>query len=320
MAFPAWVEGIKRPLCVGFAAALLTAPVTLFMPNYYMSESRILPVDSGKSAGLGGLASAAAAFGVAVPGGDGADANFVDILQSRWLRERLLNTEFRFNARDWRFGGEREHRETLYAYLKQSNMDRALRVLGPMITVSRDLKTKVISLGAETQSPRLSQSIVQRCTELLEEFVQQKGRTRGGAKAIFAEARLEEARHEMDQAEAAFGRFLDVNRSYGVSSDAAIRLKGMRLESELKLRQQLVSSLALNREQALMEEKNDIPILNVLDVANLPSEKSKPVRSTIVMMIFVLVSSGSWAWFNRGWIKARLLDTNDEPPNSEVTA
>jgi uncharacterized protein involved in exopolysaccharide biosynthesis len=303
---------LKKPIQWALAAGLFTAVVTLFMPNYYRSEARLLPVESKGAGGLGNLASAAAAFGVSVPGGDSADANFVDVLNSRWLKEQLLQTEFQYHARSWRFGAERVEKGTLYDYLEAKNMDRALQGLGPVLSASRDLKSKVISISAETKSPELSQLVVQRAGKLLEVFLQEKGRTRGGAKAIFAEARLADARGEMDQAEDAFRRFLEGNRNYQSSGDPAVHLKGTRLENELRLRQQLVTTLALNREQALLEEKNDIPILNVLDTGNLPIEKSKPARSIVVLLITLLVGAGGWIWLNREWVRAKLL-TDDEP-------
>ena len=304
---------LRKPLQWAFAAGLLTAVITLFLPNYYKSEARLLPVESkGIGGNLGGLASAAAAFGVSVPGGDSSDANFVDVLNSRWLKEQLLRTEFQYHTRSWRFGAERLETGTLYAYVDEKNMDRAVKELGSVLSAARDLKSKVITLSAETQSPELSQLIVQRAGKLLEVFLQEKGRTRGGAKALFAEARLADARSEMDQAEDAFRRFLEGNRNYHTSGDPSVRLKGSRLETELRLRQQLVSAIAMNREQALMEEKNDIPILNMLDPGNLPIDKSRPVRSRIVLLLAFLTGAAAWAWQCRDWIKARLLADGTE--------
>jgi uncharacterized protein involved in exopolysaccharide biosynthesis len=300
---------LKKPLQWALAAGLLTAIVTLFMPNYYRSEARLLPVESkGLSGNLGGLASAAAAFGVSVPGGDSSDANFVDVLNSRWLKEQLLQTEFQYHIRSWRFGAERIEKGTLYGYLKAENMDRAVLGINAVLIVSRDLKSKVISITAETKSPELSQLIVQRAGKLLEAFLQEKGRTRGGAKAAFAEARLSDARREMDVAEDALRHFLEGNRNFQTSGDPAVRLRGTRLETDLRLRQQLVSTIAMNREQALLEEKNDIPILNVLDPGSLPIEKSGPVRSRIVAWLFLFSGLLAWGWPNREWIKNRLFD------------
>lgn len=308
---------LRKPLKWALAIGLLTALVTLFMPNYYRSEARLLPVESkGLSGNLGGLASAAAAFGVSVPGGDSSDANFVDVLNSRWLKEKLLQTEFQYHARSWRFGNERVEIATLYSYLGANNMDRAVQRVGEIISASRDLKSKVILISAETKSPELSQLIVQRVGKLLEAFLQDKGRTRGGAKAAFAEARLIEARREMDEAEETLRRFLESNRNFQGSGDPSVRLKGSRLETELRLRQQLVGTIAMNREQALLEEKNDIPILNILDPGNLPIEKSKPARSTIVLLVGILVGAAGWVWGNREWVRARLSD-GDVPVSSE---
>ncbi|BDU70456.1 hypothetical protein GETHOR_25570 [Geothrix oryzae] len=297
----------KRSLGLALLAGLLTALYSLALPDYYRSEARLLPVESKALGGnLGGLASAAAAFGVSIPGGDGSDANFVDILNSRWLREKLLQTEFQFHERTWRFGRAETQKKTLYDYLKARNMDRAIAGLTTVLTVSRDMKSKVITLSAETTSPELSQSVVREAVSLLETFNREKGRTRGGAKALFAEARLVEARKEMDEAEDAFRRFLEVNRNYQTSSDPAIRLKGIRLETELRLRQQLVSSISMTREQSLLEEKNDLPILNLLDAGNLPFDKSRPARANMVFWASFFTGLCSWAWFNREWLRVKL--------------
>lgn len=311
------LASLKKPLQWALAAGLLTALVTLFLPNYYKSEARLLPVESkGLGGNLGGLAGAAAAFGVSVPGGDSSDANFVDVLNSRWLKEQLLQTEFQYHARSWRFGTERLEKGTLYEYLEAKNMDRAVGEVAKVLSSSRDLKSKVISINAETKSPELSQLIVQRAGKLLEVFLQEKGRTRGSAKAAFAEARLVEARREMDEAEEALRRFLEGNRNVQTSSDPAVRLKGARLETELRLRQQLVAAIAMNREQALLEEKNDIPILNVLDSGNLPIDKSHSTRSMMVLLAAMLTAATAWAYWNRGWIMAQLITNGDEAPAS----
>ena len=283
------------------------------MQDTYTSEVRILPVDNKPSGGgLGNLAAAAAAFGLSIPGGDGSDANFTDILASRWLREKLLKTEFQFQARTWRFGPEENRKESLIAFLKARTIDGGLRRLRPMLTVARDQRSKLLTIDCDSISPGLSQKVVQRSTELLEEFVKRHTRTHGSAKAAFAEARLTDARSELAQAENELRLFLDGNRNYTTSSDPSVRIKGARLELELKLRQQLLTTIALSHEQALMDEKNDIPILNILDSGNLPTEKSGPSRSRMVLMAFLLSSMVAWIWSNRDWIPRWLLDR--DPP------
>jgi hypothetical protein len=108
------------------------------------------------------------------------------------------------------------------------------------------------------------------------------------------------------QTEEVLRAFLDGNRNYLMSPDPAVRLKGMRLESELKLRTQIVTTLAIAREQALLEEKNDMPILNVLDAGNLPIEESGPSRFFLVMVTLLLGFFASLSWDQRVWMKSLL--------------
>ena len=298
------IASLKRPILWALITGVFTGVPILLMPNYYRSEARLLPVESKGAGNLGGLASAAAAFGVNVPGGDSGDANFVDILNSRWLREQLLHTEFAYKTRTWRFGAERAEKSSLYTYLGAKTKDRAVGELGRVLAASRDMKSKIISVSAETKSPELSQLVVQRAVKLLETFLQEKGRTRGSAKALFAEARLYEARKEMVEAENSLRQFLESNKSYQSSGDPGVRLRGSRLETELRLRQQLVSTLAMNREQALLEEKNDIPIVNLMDVGNIPTDKSGPNRTSFVLSMCLLAGLGRW-------VASRYLSINE---------
>ena len=312
------LASLMRPCIWSVAAGTLAGVITIFMPNHYRSEVRLLPVESKGNNTLGGLASTAAAFGLTVPNIDGSDANFVDVVNSRWLRTQLLETEFHFHTRSWRFGAEKPQKKRLLDYLDSKNMDEGIRKIGSVLSVSRDLKSKVISITTETTSPELSYHVVQQAASLLETFNREKTQTRGGAKAAYAGARLVEGRKGMDDAEAAFCRFLEANRNYQASGDPAVRLRGTRLEAELRLRQQLVTSMTMNREQALLEEKNDIPILNVLDPGHLPIEKSKPARVMIVLQVMILVGASSWLWLNRVWVRERVYTEEDTHHPSSI--
>lgn len=313
MAFPSFnyppqLQGLKRPLQVGLAAGVATAVITLFMPNQYRSEARILPADARGSSGAGQLAAAAALVGVSIPGQDTADAAYVDILNSRWLGEQLVKCTYQFKQRPWAFGTPVPKKEDLVSYFSTKNTDAALRKLKTHFTINRDLKTKLLTITVETSSPELSQQICRLAVKTLNEFVVQRGTTRGGIKAIFAQKRLDEAREELAVSETNFRNFLYANRNYQISSDPSVRLKGLRLENELKLHTQVVTTLAISREQALLEEKNDMSILNILDDGNLPMEKSAPSRGLLALVAFLFASSGTWAWINRRLIQSRWIN------------
>lgn len=302
-----FVKGFSRSLKIAVYTGFVAGFVSILLPNNYRSESRLLPMQNSSGSGLGSLAAAAAGLGVGLGIPGASDANFVDILDSRWLGEKLLMTNFRFRTRTWWFGKESVHQESLYDYLDEPNVDRALKALDKTMSVTRDFKTNIILLTAETRSPELSQQILHRATELLNIFVVENARTQGSEKAAFSGARLEDARKELDKAEKAFREFLESNRNYQMSLDPEVRLRGARLEAELSLRRQLMVTLAMNREQALLDAKNDIPIINVLDPGNLPIEKSGPPRGLIVLLSMLLAGLGNWTWMYREWVRERLF-------------
>ncbi len=298
------------PLKHGILAIAISVLYSLFQVNFYTSTAIILPADT-KSGGmlgnLGGAAAAASALGISVPGQDSSDSAYVDILNSRPVREALLNTVYDFKIKYFYFDINRPRQETLYRYLQASNMDKAVMETRGFITISRDIKTKTLTIQVETQSPQLSQQIAKRLVQLLNDFLLTKSQTKGSVKAGFSEKRLQEGRAELDRAETALRVFLTVNRNYAVSPDPEVRLKGLRLENELKLQTQLVTSLALSREDALLQEKNDMPILNILDEGNLPLIKSRPKRATTALLLGVMAFLGTLGWSRRVQLKELLV-------------
>jgi len=60
-------------------------------------------------------------------------------------------------------------------------------------------------------------------------------------------------------------------------------------------------------EDALLQEKNDMPILNILDEGNLPINKSRPGRATNALLMGVLVFLGTLGWIRRLELKALLV-------------
>ena len=303
---PKWTRSLKWPLLFGFGLAVAVAFLSLLVPNSYSSEVRILPVEAKMPMGLGNLASAAAAFGVNIPSGEGGDANYADILNSRWMRESLLKTKFEYKIKSWLFTKETICSETLQDYLKAKDLDQGVTRVPGILFISRDVRSKLLTIRVETRSPELSCLVARKTWTLLESFVQGKGRTRGGFRAAFAEARLKEARESMNRVEGELLGFLDKNRNYMTSLDPNVRLRGHRLENELKLQQQLVMTLALNHEQALMEEKNDIPILNLLDEGSIPTQKNWPPRTIMVLLALILGAVAAWSYENKKWLLVQI--------------
>ncbi len=286
----------------GLVIALFGAVGTLFMKDSFVSEVRIVAAEGKDLGSLSGLSAAAAALGVGGGGTEDPSNLFMEILDSRWLNEEVLKTTYTFHVRAWRFGRPERNTKTLFEQLQAKNMDRAVMKMDAILQNQRDPRTKRVTITVETRSPELSQGVARRATELLQEFLRERTQTTGRLKAEFTADRLKEARMNYQDAEDQLRTFALNNRGYAQSTDPGVRLKGTRLEQDLQLRRQLVTTLSLSMEQALLDQKNDTPQITVIDAANLPEEKSKPRRSVIVILIFLLGAAGSFGWDNRRWI------------------
>jgi uncharacterized protein involved in exopolysaccharide biosynthesis len=306
------VRLLKTPLIYAFSAAAIMALATLPLSNIYMSEIRILPGDTRNTAsGLAQLAAAAAAVGVAMPGQETNDSAFLNILSSRWMKVQLLQSTYRFKARLWRFGAEREHEQTLLAFLKADNLDTGVEGIRDLLSITTDPKTRLLTIQVMTKSPSLSQAVAKRTLALLEEFALRRVQNRGRNKAHFASERLKEAATSLGQVEHEYQGFWSENRNYTQSQDPAVRLRGAHFEADLKLKQQVLAALTLSYEQAIVDEKNDMPILNVLDDGNLPIEKSGPRRSIYIAVSFFLVGLSRLVYQHRDKLNSLFADATD---------
>lgn len=301
------VRAVLKHLKVGVSIALLGAVITLFIKDSYISEVRLVPAEGNELGNLSGLPAAAAALGVGAGGSEDPSNLFMEVFDSRWLNEEVLKTTYTFNLRSWRFGAQEPQKRTLFEQLKVKNMDRAVMKMDGLMKPVRDPRTKRVTLTVETSSPDLSRAVALRATELLQEFLRERTQSTGRLKARFTAGRLKEAEGNYLEAESRLRTFARTNHGYAQSSDPGIRLEGLRLEQDLQLRRQLVTTLAISQEQALLDEKNDTPQVTVIDAANLPEEKSRPRRSVIVILIFMLAVAGSFSWENRDALLERAL-------------
>lgn len=296
---------IRKILVRCLAAGILAAGLSLTMEQRYRSTATILPSAGDERSNA--LHAAASMLGVATGfAQEDPTASFPDILRSRWLGEKLVTTRFSFDRRWGMFGPRRHFQQTLQEYLGARSVDKALVMLPEIFSVRRDLKSGLLTLSVESHSPELSQATVRLATQLLEEFLKFRQNSRGKAKAVFVAERLKAARAESDREEAAFRAFLAVNKNYQTSGSPEVRLQGAKLEAALVLRRQVVTALSLNLEQALQQEKDSIPALNILDEGSLPMEKSGPARSLFVICSMALAFLVQFAFDRRRFIMENL--------------
>ena len=299
-------------------AMVITIPAVLLTPNKYCSRASIMPSGAvDRFASLRDLAG----IGGAVSNDENSSTLFPVIIRSNMIQDAILNKTYSFMDE----GASNEL--TLQDYFDQDNRDILRRELGAITTVSMDKNTGVISLEVETTLPGLSQTILQQYLCELEDFNLSKRRSRGRENAEYLEKQVTNATAELANAENELRDFQSVNRNWPSSTDPDIIIGMSGLQREVELKSRTYLFLVQEREIAKLDAQKDVPIVRILDSPNLPTLKSSPHRTMIVLlagavafMLAAMFVLASWALkdkrLNRGSYQVLRRDIAEAFPRS----
>ena len=313
---------LRGPLLAGIAAGLAGAGISMAFPDQYRSEVIVLPSTGTSGGPLAALAATASILGAAGLGAADDEAIVVDVVESRWMAEQLLDGEYAFQYQSWLFAQPRSVQSTLARFLDPDGLgtaearDRAIRTVQEWVDAKRDLKSGVTRIWAEAPSRELAQQLAARATSLADQALRSRERSQSGFKAAFAKERVLLARREEEQARRNVEAFARNHLNFSQSVDPQIQLQGEALVAEQTLRRQVLTGLMLGFEQADLAAQNTAPMLNLLAPASVPLRKSGPERArwTILACIF-----GALGWIT--WERRRELAKKfgrpalpDQPP------
>lgn len=170
-----------------FLVAVITAVITLQMPNIYKSTTTLLPV-SGDSNSLSQYAGLAAMAGVSLPSQGGTDVEkIMALLNSRTLKERVINDLDLTNIL-------LEEQPT-----DISPMYATLTIFSENYSASQDKKTNVIAISYEDKNPELAAKIVNHTAVALSTVLEEKSLTLTSKKLALTEKQLNKRRVELDR-------------------------------------------------------------------------------------------------------------------------
>jgi uncharacterized protein involved in exopolysaccharide biosynthesis len=336
----------KMIVVVPFVAAVITAIVTLCMPNIYTAKTMILPGDddSGGMMGammsqMGGLAGLA---GVAGMGGATKADLYVTMLKSETIKDPIID---RFKLM-----------EVYGAKFRAS----AYSALDGIAVIGTGKKDGVITISVDDKDPKRAAEMANAYVDELSKLVARLNMTGAGNNRVFLEKRIAEARADLINAEDALKNFQAKNKAISVTDQAKATIEGvaqlraqlamqevqlatlqrqltdssqevktakatianlrvqiarlegegggrsssipsvgsvpqigqeyMRLMREFKVQEAVLEMLTKQYEFSKLSEVKDVSPFKVLQKAKAPERKSKPKRSSIVIM--AALSSG----------------------------
>jgi len=273
---------------------LVIVGTLLLMPRKYTAESSfMLQTRSSLPSNLSGLASQ---LGVTVPTGEPnqSPAFYAELLQSREILSAVVDTPIELHVgavvraallADW-FG--------VSGATAELQRDKTIRKLKKAVSVTPSVRTGIVTMRVVTRNPELSQQISQRMLSWLNEFNLQKRQSQASAERKFTEARLEEARQELRDAENQLLVFTQRNRD--TRNSPLLSLEADRLGREVTMRQQVYTSVVQAYDRAKIEEVRDTPVITVLQAPERPV-RSDPRGIVAKALITLIVGFIVGMWF-----------------------
>jgi len=273
---------------ISIAAAVIAVAVALLLPMRFTARAMFIP--EGTTSGLnlpGGLSGLASQIGVSLPGGENSARFYADLLRSRTIQDQLLQSRFA----DPRSESPSDSSTLIDLFgidrrTEAKRFEAARRRVGSTTGISVDRQTNTVQLTVETRHAALSAAVANRYLELLNQFNLNSRQSSGRERRQFIEQRLPAADDELRQSEEDLREFLEQNRQFDRAPQLQFQYE--RLQRRVAIKQEVLTTLHRQHEEARIDEVNDTPMITVIDQAIAPASKSKPRRKMIVVVAFVL--------------------------------
>lgn len=168
--------------------------------------------------------------------------------------------------------------------LSKEEWDR-IRLVRDQINVSESRDTGVLTVSVEMGDPVIASELADRVVVLLSETITDYRTEKARRDVLFIEERYEEAKTRFEQAQQELAQFNDENRG---QLTAVARTREQVLQSNFNLTFNLYNSMAERLEEARIKLQEETPVVNILEPAAVPDQRSSPKRAQL-MIVFTLL-------------------------------
>jgi hypothetical protein len=329
------VKSIVLFSILGFFVAILS-------PNEYVAKTVMVPQVADGQSKLGGLGGLAAIAGINLStGSTGSELSptiYPQIVSSIPFQLELMNTPLNFSGSvnpitlyDYY---TRERKKSFLGYIKKytiglpetiiasvggKTIEKTIirsapnqpiqltkkqldvrNILSRLISLEVNAKDGYLTLSTIMEEPGPAAQLAQRAQELLQQYIIEFKIMKTKANLVFVQQRYDEVAKEYNKAQQCLASFKDKNR--GLSS-AIAGTDQEKLASQYNLLSGIYSELAKQLEQAKIQVKQDTPVFTIIEPVSIPTERSKPQRSLILLIwVFLGGVSGTVIIFGKQYL------------------
>ena len=303
---------------------IVSAIITLSIPNYYKCTVMLAPEIPGGTKGTSGLASLASSFGVNLGGASaGADAImpnlYPDLMNSVAFRASLFPVKVQLEDEDttmtyydylenyqrmpwWSagmkvvgngissvinflLGNEEEISDKVNPFRLTKKQMKIVEKMSKNVICDVDNKTFVITIDVTDQSPLIAATMADSVQARLQDFITDYRTRKARIDLAYNQKLFKEAQERYEKARLKSAAYSDANRHAIFAEKQSEQTK---LENEMQLQYRAYSQVATQLQMAEAKVQEDTPAFTLLQPATVPIKKVGPKRFLICLVIMLL--------------------------------
>ena len=328
---------------------IVSAIITLSIPNYYKCTVMLAPELSGGNKSSSGLASLASSFGVNLgSANNGMDAIlptlYPDLMNSVTFRASLFPVKVQREGEDlvttyydyllygqkapwWSqatkaifsiFASPEVADSTLNTFKLTKEQSTVVETIGKKVVCDVDKKTMVITIDVTDQDPLICATMADSVRVRLQDFITDYRTSKARVDLDYTKKLYAEAKEKYDQARRKYATYADANQRVFLER---VRSEQSELQTELQLAQTAYTQVAARLQLAEAKVQEETPAFTILQPATVPIKKAGPQRSKLCLLFLFLafIATTLFVWNKESHLKALLRPSKSTPDFDELS-
>jgi len=268
-----------------FVFSIIAIIYSIMATPQYESTTKVI-YESTNSGGMSSqLGALAAMAGMGSSSGSNISDYLSDILYSKDFLEPILKINFKIYENDtikknlmdfWKM-----EVDTTVPHGKRIVAQKAVNILKDKFTYTVDKKTSIIKIITTEETPYLAYQLNNTIIKRLNHIILTKLNKKAVENREFIEKGLKESKKALNKSEDRLKKFKEKNI---ISISPKLLLEQQRLIREIEVDQKVYLTLRQQYEMAKIDEQKDIPVITVVEKADIPYLKSAPQKKKIVII------------------------------------
>ena len=268
-----------------FLSMVFSVVLNIILPKKYVAEMSITQSSPNLSSGLGNVSSIASSFGINLNNMKGDVFYLPNLIQSNSLKKSIVQKE---RVIDNNSTNLVEYFNNPFLPFQQLDDDEKLinsiEVFSSNLILLEDQNSGMITVKFISDSPSLSEEVLSDINVYLNRYLNSGINLQASSMLELINEEISITKSELNSVEDQLALFIDENRNYFDSPNLVLQFK--RFERDIEILNQKYTNLIIQQTMAMIEEKKQLPKLNIISE---PFSDTSPYSPSLINILFVVL-------------------------------